>query len=71
VEEWETRVVEHFRRTSTARPRTQKKLVSFLIAFFGQKITEGEALARVAKLRQTGQFVINDKGGVTYQLDGC
>jgi hypothetical protein len=69
LEEWETRVLEHFSRASTTRPRSQKKLISYLIAFFGQKITEAEALDRIERLSQAGQLVINEKGVVTYHME--
>jgi len=38
------RIMEHFRRPSATRPRSQEKLVSFLVAHHGRKITELEAL---------------------------
>ena len=69
VDEWETRVLEHFRKASAQRPRNHKKLVSFLVAFFGQKISEGVAMDRIEKLGQAGHLGIDGKGIVTYHLD--
>lgn len=63
-----THVLEHLRKPSATRPRTQKKLVSFLVAHFGQKITEAEALNLVQNLSQAGHLVIGEKGTVTYHL---
>jgi len=65
----ETRVLEHFRKPSATRPRTQKTLVRFLIAYLGHKITEADALSRVEILRQAGHLAIDDKGKVTYHLE--
>jgi hypothetical protein len=67
--EWQTRVLEHFRRPSATRPRTQKTLVRFLVGYFGHKITEADALSRVEGLSRTGYLVIGDKGKVTYRLE--
>lgn len=67
--QWEVRVLEHFRRPSATRPRTQKTLVSFLTAYLGHKITEAEALSLVESLGQAGHLFIDDKGKVTYHLE--
>ena len=66
--EWETRVLEHFRKPSATRPTTQKTLVRFLIAFFGHKPTEPEALRLVESLGQGGHLFIDEKCKVTYHL---
>jgi hypothetical protein len=69
LNEWETRVLEHFRKSAATRPRTQKRLVSFLVPYLGHKITEDDALSRIETLVQAGHLVIGDKGKVTYHLD--
>src|SRR6185436_17453779 len=51
---WETRVLEHFRKPSATRPRTQKTLVRFLVAYLGHKITEPDALRLIEALGQAG-----------------
>lgn len=65
----ESRVAEHFRKPSATRPRTEKTLVRFLVAYFGHKITEADALSLVETLGQAGYLVIGDKGKVTYHLE--
>jgi hypothetical protein len=67
--ERETRVLEHFRKPSATRPRTEKTLVRFLVGYFGRKITETDALNMVEALGQAGHVVIGDKGKVTYDLE--
>jgi hypothetical protein len=65
---WETRVLEHFRKPSGTRPRNQKKLVSFLVAYSANRITEAVALRYIDALVQAGHVAIGDKGAVTYHL---
>jgi hypothetical protein len=67
--ERETRVLDHFRKPSATRPRTQDTLVRFLVGYFGRKITEADALSLVETLGQAGHLVIGDKGKVTYHLE--
>jgi len=69
LNEWETRVLDHFRKPSATRPRTQKTLVRFLVAYLGHRITEAEALSLIETLGQAGHLVIGDKGKVTYHLE--
>ena len=68
LDEWESKVLDHLRKPSATHPRTQKKLVSFLVAFFGHKITEAEALNLVEHLGRAGHLAIGEKGAVTYHL---
>ncbi len=63
------RIMEHFRRPTATRPRSQEKLVSFLVAHHGHKITELEALSIVANLRQAGYLTVGEKGRVIYHLE--
>ena len=63
------RIMEHFRRPVATRPRSQEKLVSFLVAHHGRKITELEALSIVVNLRQSGYLTVGEKGRVTYHLE--
>src|ERR1043166_1014402 len=67
--EWETRVLKHFRRPSVTRPRSQKTLVRFLVAYLGHKITETDALSLIEALSQAGHLVVGEKGTITYTLD--
>ena len=62
------RVLEHLRKPSATHPKNIKKLVSYLVAFFGRKITETAALNLVEKLQQAGHIAIGENGGVTYHL---
>jgi hypothetical protein len=66
----ETQVLEHLRKTTTTRPRKEKKLVSFLIAYLGHKITEAEALSIIKNLCRAGHLAIGEKGDVTYHVVG-
>jgi PIN domain len=61
-------VLEHLRMPSTTRPKNRKKLVSFLVAYLGHKITGAEASHLVENLCQAGYLAIGDKGAVTYRL---
>ena len=69
LNELEAQVLEHFRTHPTARPRTQKSLIRFLIAHLGHKITEPEVMSLIKGLGQAGCLVIGDKDRVTYYLD--
>jgi len=69
LDERTAQVVEHFRKHSTTRPRSQKKRVSFLIANHGHKITEDEALSLVENLCKAGHLTIGEKGRVIYLLE--
>lgn len=63
------RVLEHFRKPTTNRPRTKNRLTSHLVSHLGKKVTEAEVLRIIETLSQAGQLVIGDKGKVTYHLD--
>ena len=67
--EWEARVLKHFCKPSATRPRSQKTLVRFLVAYLGHKITEAQALTLVEALGQAGHIVIGENGTVTYLLE--
>ena len=66
LDDWESQVLEHWRRPSATRPRNKDKLVSFLVTHLGNKITAAEALSLVEHLGQAGHLIIGDKGAVTY-----
>ena len=61
--------LENLRKASTTRPRTFKKLVSYLVAQFGNKHTETIVQGLVENLSQAGHLVIGEKGTVTYHLE--
>lgn len=67
--EQEARVVEHLRKLGSKRPRSQTKLVSYLVAHLGHKITPPEALKLVEDLGQAGHLFVDEKGKVTYHLE--
>ena len=67
-DEREAKVLEHLRKASTKRPRSRGKLVSYLVAHLGHKITEAEALQLVEHVSQAGHLFIDDKGTVTYHM---
>jgi hypothetical protein len=62
-------VLERLRKIATYRPRSEKKLLSYLIAQLGHKITEAEASDLVKYLSKAGHLVIGEKGTVTYHLE--
>ncbi len=68
LDERTTQVLEHLRKPTSTRPKNQKKLVSFLVAYLGHKITEAEALNLIENLRKAGHLAISQKGAVTYRL---
>jgi hypothetical protein len=65
----ETQVLEHLRKPTTSRPRSEKKLVSYLVAYLGRGMTEVEALGLIKYLSQAGHLAIDEKGQVTYHVD--
>jgi len=64
-----TQVLGHFRSHPATRPRSQKKLVSFLIANQGHKISEADALSIIKNLVEARHISIGEKGAVTYYLE--
>ncbi len=68
LDELEIQVLEHWLKPTTTRPRTRTKLVSYLVAHFGKKITQSRALELVNKLSQAGHLVIDDKGTVKHLI---
>jgi hypothetical protein len=69
LDEWEVQVLEHLRKPSATRPRNKNKLVSFLVAHLGNKITEADALHLVNYLSQAGLLTLDEKGTVAYHLE--
>lgn len=67
--EREAQVLEHLRKPVTNRPRTEKKFLSYLVAYLGHNITEAEALDLIHHLSQAGHLAIDEKGAVTYHLE--
>ncbi len=68
MDRWEAQVLEHLRQPTTKRPRTEQKLLSYLVAHLGRKLTETEVLNLIKYLSQAGHLVICEKGMVTYHL---
>lgn len=69
LDERATQVLDHLCEPSATRPKNREKLVSFVVAHLGHKITEAEALAIVESLRQAGHITLGEKGAVAYQLE--
>jgi hypothetical protein len=69
MDERAIRVLEHLRKPTATHPKNKKKLVSYLLAHFGHKITEAEVLDLVTYLSKPGHLVIGEKGTVTYHLE--
>ena len=67
--DWEKQVLAHWRKPTSTRPRNKKKLVSYLVAHLGHKITEVEALNLVKDLGQAGHLFIDSGGKVVYHLE--
>jgi hypothetical protein len=68
LNEQTVRVLEHLGKPSATHPRNKKKLVSYLVAYFGHKITEAEALKLIDHLCLAGHIAIGEKDAVSYQL---
>jgi hypothetical protein len=68
TDEREQRVLAHFRKPTTTRPRTKTRLVSFLIAYFARKLSEAEVLSVIENLMRAGHLAIDEKQKVTYNL---
>ncbi len=68
LEEQAIRVLEHLRKPTATHPKNKKKLVSYLVAYLGHKITEADALNLVENLQQGGHIAIGEKGAVVYHL---
>ena len=62
-------VLKHLRKPSATHPKNKKKLVSYLVAHLGHRITEAEALRLVEELRRASHLAIDEKGAVTYHLE--
>jgi len=69
LDQQESHVLEHLRKVTSTRPRNEKKLISWLIACLGHKITETEALNLVKHLSQAGHLTIGEKAAITYRLE--
>jgi len=69
LDDREIQVLEHLRKMTTTRPRKEKKLLSFLIAYLGHKITETEAITIVKNLCRAGHLAMGEKGAVTYHVE--
>jgi hypothetical protein len=68
LEVLEARVLEHLGKPPTKRPGTKQKLLSYLVAHLGHKVTEAEISDLIRMHGQAGHLVIDDKGKVTYHL---
>jgi hypothetical protein len=60
--------VAHLKAHEDNRPRRQTTLRSHIKTLFGNKLTDAEADAMVARLRAEKHIEISDKGAVTYLL---
>jgi hypothetical protein len=61
-----TRVLEHLGKHVNNRPKRKKTLVSHLLAFSGNAVTEADVVALVERLSKAGRLSIGDKDAVTY-----
>ena len=61
-----TRVLEHLGKHVNSRPKRKKTLLSHLLAFSGNAVTETDIVALVERLRKAGRLSIGDKDAVTY-----
>ena len=60
------RVLEHLSKHVNNRPKRKKTLVSHLLAFSGNAVTEADVVALVETLRKAGRLSIGEKDAVTY-----
>jgi hypothetical protein len=68
MDQWEAQVLEHLRKLTTTRPKTEQKLLSYLDSHLGHKLTEVEASNLIKYLSQAGHLAIDGQGMVTYYL---
>lgn len=61
-----SRVLQHFRKHATNRPKRKKTLISHLRAISGKDATETDVMELIEKLRQAGHLSIGEKDAVTY-----
>lgn len=69
LHERETQFLELLRKPSTSRPRSEKKLLSYLVSSLSPKITDAEAAELVKHLSKACHLVIGEKGLVTYHVE--
>ena len=68
LDEHASHVVEHLKEHSKSRPSREKTLVRHVLALLGNKIAEPDAQHIIETLGQAGYIVVDEKGGLTYQL---
>ncbi len=62
-------MLEHLRKPTTTRPSTEKKLISYLVAYLGHKITDVQAAGLIKNLSQAGHLAIDAKSKVIYHIE--
>lgn len=62
------RILEHFTKNPTNRPRRKTTLITHAVSFLGNKVTRTGAETLVDSLVQLGYISINEKGGLIYNL---
>lgn len=68
LDEWATRALDRLREPSATFPKNKKKMVSYLVAYFGRKITEAQALNIIETLHQAGHVAVDEKDRIAYHL---
>ena len=68
IQERGNRMLERLRTPTARPPRTKARLLSYLIARLGQKVTDAHAGDLIEYLTQAGHLTIDDKGKVTYHF---
>jgi hypothetical protein len=61
-------VVEHLRKSAKQRPKTKKRLATYLLARLGNATTEAEVAALIESLCKGGLVTVDEKGAVIYHL---
>jgi len=64
-----TKVLEHLRKNSSARPKKKKTLGGHLLNHLGKNTTEEEVTILIEELIKAGHLNIGDKGTVSYHLN--
>ena len=62
------RLLDHFRKNTSNRPRKKKTLIAHAISFLGNKIPPAKAETLVDELTRFGHISINEKGVLSYKL---
>jgi hypothetical protein len=68
LDENTSHVLAHLKEHPKSRPSREKTLVRHVLALLGNKLPEPDAQNIINALSQAGYIIVNEKGGLAYQL---